>query len=82
MLDPDNEIGRSLQSDCKSGKVQFKNSATPQHRYLQTKLLSVLIGFSELPEFSRRSKLSPAEATLGSVRFGGLSAITMAQKVL
>jgi len=82
MLNPDSEIGRSLQSDCESGKIQLENSTTSQHRYLQTKLLSVLIGFSELPEFSRRSKLAPAEATLGSVRFGGLSAITMAQKVL
>src|SRR6266852_8962996 len=57
-------------------------SAHYQHRYLQTKLLTVLIGFSDIPELSRRSKIPPSAATLRSFLFGDFSAITMAQKVL
>src|SRR5271166_972199 len=53
-----------------------------QHRYLQTKSLSVLSGFSELPQLTRRSGLAPSAATLRSFVFDAFCAITMAQKVL
>jgi len=53
-----------------------------QHRYLQTKFLTALSGFSELARLSLRSETLASAATLRSFFFGGLSAITMAQKVL
>src|SRR5215469_4946446 len=40
--------------------------AAVQHRYLQTKFLIVLIGFSELPAPSQRSAVSRRAATMGS----------------
>src|SRR5262245_28685035 len=53
-----------------------------QHKYLQTRFLIVLIGFSELPAPSWRSAVFRSAATLGSFFFDGFSAITMAQYVL
>src|SRR5438045_3658607 len=56
--------------------------AAVQHRYLQTKFLIALIGFSERPVLSWRPAVSCSAATLGSFLFDGFSAITMAQYVL
>ena len=79
---------RSCERDAENpGQVSWKYTApvtlqpaAVQHRYLQTKFLIVLIGFSELPAPSWRSAVSRRAATLGSF-FDGFSAITMAQYV-
>ena len=49
--------------------VTLPGSAAIQHRYLQTKFLIVLIGFSELPALSWRSEVFRSAATLGSFFF-------------